>query len=427
MRGIPRAPADWLVALGLGVAAQLEVWIWWVEGEQGPKSLAAIACLVMSAALLWRRRAPLESLIVASATFAAWTLIDAPMGSLMPFVIVLVAIFTAAQKETPRRALAGGVIGLAAIWLEIAVTDNNFANYTFTGVFVVGAWLAGRGFRSREVHAGALEARAERLELEARAAVADERARIARELHDVVAHNVSVIVIQAQAAQQSTPPRDRRGRALRSIETTGQTRSPRCAACSGCSATRTRSWRSRPSPACGTSTSSSRACATPGLPVELEVEGDPVTLPPGVDLSAYRIVQEALTNALKHAGPARARVLVRYRAEELELEISDDGTASRPRTAAATGWSACASASTSTAASSRAAAAPRAGTRSASGCRSRRRTDEHRSPDRRRPGAGPHRAAHDPRRAGGHRGRRRGRATASRPSRRRSGCGRTSS
>ena len=111
-----------------------------------------------------------------------------------------------------------------------------------------------------------------------------------------------------------------------------------------------------------------------GLPVEVEVEGEPLALPPGVDLSAYRIVQEALTNALKHAGPARARVLVRYGRDELELEISDDGPGTAAgRTAAATAWSACASASACTAASSRAAAGPRVATRSASGSRSSRR------------------------------------------------------
>ena len=88
---------------------------------------------------------------------------------------------------------------------------------------------------------------------------------------------------------------------------------------------RTRSWRWPRSRACATSIGWSRRCARPGLPVELSIEGEPARLPPGVDLSAYRIVQEALTNALKHAGPARAHVAVRYRRDEVELEISDDG------------------------------------------------------------------------------------------------------
>ena len=203
---------DWLPALGLGIAAQLEVWIWWVEAEQGPRTLASVALALMAAALLWRRRAPLPALMAMCVIYAAWVLVDPPAGSLMPFVILLAGVFAAAQRETPRRAVAGGVAGLAAVWLEIAVTDNDFANYMFTGVFVAGAWLAGRGFRIRD----------ERADVLSRAAIAEERARIARELHDVVAHNVSVMVIQSQAAQQSTEPDSEAGRALRSIESTGR-------------------------------------------------------------------------------------------------------------------------------------------------------------------------------------------------------------
>jgi signal transduction histidine kinase len=330
MPTLPRARVDWLVALGLGVAAQLEVWIWWVEDEQGPKPRAAVALLVMSAALPWRRQAPLESLAVIGAVYAAWSLIDAPAGSLVPFVILLAAVFTAAQHERPRRAAIGGAIGLAAIWLEIAVTDNDFANYAFTGVFVAGAWLAGRGFRSREEHAGNLEERAARLELEqeanARAAVAEERTRIARELHDVVAHNVSVIVIQSQAAQQSTQRDSEAGRALRSIEATGQEALTEMRRLLGLLRREDEELALAPQPSLRHLDRLADSVRDAGLPVEVEVQGDPVPLPPGVDLSAYRIVQEALTNALKHAGPARARVLVRYGSREIELEISDDGT-----------------------------------------------------------------------------------------------------
>jgi MYXO-CTERM domain-containing protein len=324
---IPRARADWLVALGLGIAAQLEVWIWWVEDEQGPRPLAAAALLLMSVALAWRRRAPMPSLGAVCAVYATWTLIDTPAGSLLPFVILLVAVFTVAQHEPPRRALIGGAIGLATIWLQIAVTDNDFANYAFTGFFVVAAWLAGRGFGSRDQRADELE---RDREAKARAAVAEERARIARELHDVVAHSVSVIVIQSQAAQQSTERDSEAGRALRSIEATGQEALTEMRRLLGLLRTDDEELALAPQPTLRHLDRLAESVRNAGLPVEVEVEGDAVALPPGVDLSAYRIVQEALTNALKHAGPARARVHVRYGTHELELEISDDGSSAVP-------------------------------------------------------------------------------------------------
>jgi len=175
------------------------------------------------------------------------------------------------------------------------------------------------------VHAGALEARAERLELEARAAVADERARIARELHDVVAHNVSVIVIQSQAAQQSTPPDTDAGRALRSIETTGQDALTEMRRLLGLLRKEDEELALAPQPSLRHLDRLAESVRDAGLPVEVEVEGDPVTLPPGVDLSAYRIVQEGLTNALKHSGGRRADVTVAYAPDQLRLEVRDDG------------------------------------------------------------------------------------------------------
>jgi signal transduction histidine kinase len=306
-----------LLPLGLLVAAQLEVWIWWVEDEQGPQPLAAVALLLMAGALIWRKRAPLWTLAAVCGVYAVWNLIEVPAGSLMPFVIVLVAVFNAAQRTPLRPALAAGVVGLAAIWLEIALTDNDFANYAFTGFFVVGAWLAGRGFQTRELGQ----------EESARAAAAEERSRIARELHDVVAHNVTVMVIQAQAARAATEPGSEAGHALETIEATGQEALTEMRRLLGLLRADDEELSLAPQPSMRHLDRLAESVRRAGLPVEVDVAGEPMALPPGVDLSAYRIVQEALTNALKHAGPARARVLVRYGEEELQLEISDDGAA----------------------------------------------------------------------------------------------------
>ena len=335
MRGSLRLPeglsrADFWVALGLLAAAQVEVWAFWVEDEQGPRALAAAAVTLMAAALLMRRRAPLATVAVVSAVYAAWVRIDVPAGSLMPFVILLVAVYTVAERsERLAVALVGGAFGLAAIWLEILVESNEFANYAFTGVFVVGAWLAGRGMRSRQSRADHLQARTVELAHErdqrARAAVAEERARIARELHDVVAHSVGVIVIQAQAAQQVAGEDAATGPALRSIESTGQQALTDMRRLLGLLRSEDEELALAPQPSLRYIERLVETVRDAGLPVELTVEGDEVRLPPGVDLSAYRIVQEALTNAIKHAGPARARVVVRYRRDEVELDISDDG------------------------------------------------------------------------------------------------------
>jgi signal transduction histidine kinase len=320
---------DVLLALGLGMAGQLEVWIWWVPDEQGPKLVAAVALAFMAAVVAFSRQAPMAALCGASAIYVAWCLNEVPQGSLMPMVVLLVLVFGVAARRELVPAALGGALGLATVWLTFVLTDNDFANYTFTGVFVVGAWLAGRGIRSRQARADDFEAHVVRVEREreakAREAVADERARIARELHDVVSHSVGVIVIQAQAAQQLEVGEEAVARSLRAIESSGQQALVEMRRLLGLLRREDEELALAPQPSLRYLDHLAATVREAGLPVDLRVEGEVAALPPGVDVSAYRIVQEALTNALKHAGPARARVLVRYGAGEVELEISDDG------------------------------------------------------------------------------------------------------
>jgi signal transduction histidine kinase len=323
------ARTDVLLAVGLGLAGQLEVWIWWVPDEQGPRLVAALALALMAAAVAWSPQAPMGALCAASAIYAAWCVNEVPQGSLMPMVVLLVLVFGVAARCGRGRAAVGGALGLAAIWLTFVLTDNDFANYAFTGVFVVGSWLAGRGIRSRQARADDFEAHAVRVEREreakAREAVAEERARIARELHDVVAHSVGVIVIQAQAAQQLAVGEEAVAQSLRSIESNGQQALTEMRRLLGLLRREDEELALAPQPSLRYLDHLAETVREAGLPVDVRVEGDVTPLPPGVDVSAYRIVQEALTNALKHAGPARARVRVRYGAGEVELEISDDG------------------------------------------------------------------------------------------------------
>jgi signal transduction histidine kinase len=194
-------------------------------------------------------------------------------------------------------------------------------------------WFVGRTIRQSRLQAERLQDLATQLELEreekARTAVAEERSRISRELHDVVAHSVSVMVVQSQAAQRLLEGEQRNARqALESIETTGRQALTEMRRLLGILRRTDAELALAPQPGLEHLDALIEQTREAGLPVELSVEGDVGSLPPGVDLTAYRIVQEALTNTLKHAGPAHARVTIRRRDDGMELEVADDGAAS---------------------------------------------------------------------------------------------------
>jgi signal transduction histidine kinase len=174
-----------------------------------------------------------------------------------------------------------------------------------------------------ERHAAALEADRQAL---AREAVADERARIAREMHDAVAHSVSVMVLQAGAAEHvlATSP-ERARESLVTIQEIGREAIVELRRMLGLLRDPVADASLAPQPGVGRLDALLEQVRAAGLPVELTVEGEPRRLPPGIDRSAYRIVQEGLTNTLKHAGPAHASVRLRYDDRALELEVLDDG------------------------------------------------------------------------------------------------------
>jgi signal transduction histidine kinase len=160
----------------------------------------------------------------------------------------------------------------------------------------------------------------------AQRAVAAERQRIARELHDVVAHSVSVMTVQAGAVRRLLlPEQERERQALETVEATGREALTEMRRLVGLLREHGTMPEFAPQPSMRAVDVLVGTVREAGLPVELEVEGEPTELPPGVDLSAYRVIQEALTNALKYAGPANAWVTVRWKGSELELEIANDG------------------------------------------------------------------------------------------------------
>jgi signal transduction histidine kinase len=195
------------------------------------------------------------------------------------------------------------------------------------------AWAAGFALRERARQAEAAETRATVAERErdaaARVAVAEERARIARELHDVVAHAVSVMVLQVGAVRHKLPEAQADDReALRGVERAGRTALTEMRRLLAAMRRDGEDVEFTPQPGLDCLDVLLEEVGRAGLPVDLHVHGDPIPLPRGVDLSAYRIVQEGLTNALKHAHASTADVTVRYRPEELEIEVRDDGLGS---------------------------------------------------------------------------------------------------
>ncbi|MBD0328689.1 MAG: sensor histidine kinase [Thermoleophilia bacterium] len=195
-------------------------------------------------------------------------------------------------------------------------------------MYVIGtaSWALGRAVGERGRRADELELRAERLQRRHESAVAEERARIARELHDVIAHSVSVMTVQAGAARvllDETPERAREP--LLAVEETGRQALAEMRRLLGILRGDEEPAALVPQPGVAELGSLVEHVRRAGLPVQLVVAGEAQPLPPGVDLAAYRVVQEALTNALKHAGPARAEVALRYLPGALEVVVTNDG------------------------------------------------------------------------------------------------------
>jgi signal transduction histidine kinase len=329
---VVRSRADSLLALGLTVLAQVEIWSQEVDSER--VAYAALA-LPITAALAWRVRASLAVLAIATGSFFLSTLLVPPSGddAIAVAVALLVAVYSAGAHTEGWQAAAGVLATLAVVLGAVAgdPEEADLGSYFLFLLLVGGPWLAGRAIRHRRLSERSLEARAVAAEREreerARAAVAEERVRIARELHDVVAHAISVIVVQARGGRRSLAAEPEEAReAFDSIEATGREALAEMRRLLGMLRKDDEELALAPQPSLRYLDTLVAQVREAGLSVELSVEGEAMDLPPGVDLSAYRIVQEALTNALRHAGPATARVVVRYGEQDLELEIADTGT-----------------------------------------------------------------------------------------------------
>jgi signal transduction histidine kinase len=254
----------------------------------------------------------------------------------------LIAFYSVAAHSARRRAIVAGAAGLLAIAVPIVHSIDNWQPATWSRLTLVAgrlaplvaAWLLGAYLRTRREYLRAVEDRAMRLEREqqanARRAAAEEQARIAREVHDVVAHNLSVIIVQATAAEAvfASSPADAR-RAVRTIGSTAREALGELRRVLGVLRTgEERSPDFPPQPTLPRLETLLEQVRAAGLAVDLKITGEPRQLPPALGLSAYRIVQEALTNTLRHANATHAIATLRFDSDAVEVEIVDDGTPS---------------------------------------------------------------------------------------------------
>jgi signal transduction histidine kinase len=315
---------DAALAGSLAILAEAEI----LTGQvSGPRAAAVPLALLLTLPLAVRRRFPLAVAVAVSASFLLSWAAGVDMYSYWASIVVgLVTAYTAAAHLRPRQAAPA----LVCLYAAIAVSALGSSGLLWGGILIGGAALAGFALRDRRRHVSQLAELAGQLELardeNARAAIAGERTRIARELHDVVAHSVSVMVVQAGAAEEvlgADPGKAREP--LRSVQDTGRQALVELRRLLGVLRTDDGEAALAPQPGLGQVGALAAQVQDSGVAVEVRVDGARDEIPAGVDLAAYRIVQEALTNVLKHASASHAVVRVGYRPDAIELEVLDDG------------------------------------------------------------------------------------------------------
>jgi signal transduction histidine kinase len=286
----------------------------------------ALIAVPAMAALAWRRRWPVG---VAAVVIGSNLAIN-PEGEFSTLLAIVLVSFTVGAELAPPRSYVGiavlGVPFLAGMVVEGLEPSDLAAAIVFLG----GPFAVGVGLRQRSARLAEVIARADRMEREqqarAAAAVAEERARIARELHDIVSHSISVVAIQTQAVRRRLGPEQRREAAdLAAVETTARQALAEMRRLFGVLRKDGDSPSLAPQPGLGELDRLVEQVRSAGLQVDVSVEGERVDLPPGMDLAAYRIVQEGLTNALRHAQASHARVRLVYDETTLTVTVTDDG------------------------------------------------------------------------------------------------------
>jgi signal transduction histidine kinase len=318
----------------MAIAGMLEL----VVGRNSPGApptrlwiaIPTVAVLVLP--LFARRRFPFAApavywVLVAVISFGDGVLL-AFVGSLG--LVGLASAFLLGNLRDPLKAGAGLIIVLVGMVILVYNIPGPLpaGDFVFIPLRFVVAWVAGYALRERAEQAEAAEERATHAELSARIAVAEERGRIARELHDIVAHAVSVMVLQVGVVRRRLAAPSEDHDLLNGVEVAGRNALAEMRRLLAAMRREGEEAELVPQPGLDGLDSLLDDVGRAGLPVALHVDGKPFALPRGIDLSAYRIVQEGLTNALKHAHASDADVTVRYRPDELEIEVRDNGEGS---------------------------------------------------------------------------------------------------
>jgi signal transduction histidine kinase len=324
---------DALVVVGIGVSIAVAVADQNTKtGPDGPLWFDVIASTVYLIPLFFRRRYPFGAPAAVAVIIAATSFIDTGLVSdqFSMFLSGMVVAFLFGMLREPTQAYAGAAVLAGTIAIVAHNQGDHPGDFIFPTIVFSVFWIIGF-FLGQKLREGAeAKERAERLEREreeqARLAVAEERARIARELHDIVGHSVSVMTVQAAGVRSLLrPDQEREREALVIIEQTGREALAEMRRLVGVLRRPEEGPALAPQPSLEHVERLVSQAREAGLPVQLRVEGDPVQLPAGVDLTAYRLVQEGLTNAIKHARAEHAEVLVRYGGGRVELTVSDDG------------------------------------------------------------------------------------------------------
>jgi signal transduction histidine kinase len=304
------------------------------NGPLGPLWFDILATVGIIVPLFFRRRFPFYAPVASGVVFALSSFVDGRFApySLITTLVAVTAFVCMGLVRDRTQAIAGLAfgIGVAAI---VAHNDpqGGARNFVVSSVFFAVGWgigfaLSRKYWEAEQAKERALRAERERIE-RARLAVAEERTRIARELHDVVGHSVSVMTVQASATRRLLRPHQEKEReALLVVEQTGREALAEMRKMVGVLRRPEEAPALAPQPSLEHLDKLVAHTRERGLPIELRIEGVPEPLPAGVDLTAYRLVQEGLTNAIKHARAQHADVLVRYGDGYVELTVSDDGT-----------------------------------------------------------------------------------------------------